>query len=305
MYNKIWSPLKQEFVETLSVEGKKALKMYVNSLMTGGAMTEEDFIEGLTQSKIQKTGQKNYIKRHVSRNASKYGTSFEGTDDRKNIDYENLYKRLGNKFVTELTEKTSSHGRVNQFISNLKKVKDKQEAAQTQAQAAEAEEDSVDSEKFYKLFFGVKKTHDLGEIPKAYGKEGVFIADFGSSDLKFLGENGTEVKYKNKDKDGGIISNYGINLPEYTTDKYFLSNTSDHITLLNNLFKEYVDWENIKDKTLYIRGGSILKKDNPEEAKKTEEQNQQEKALEEARMENLKVFIGQWNETNKDLTNSR
>ena len=37
MYNKIWSPLKQEFVETLSYEGKKALKMYVNSFMIGGS----------------------------------------------------------------------------------------------------------------------------------------------------------------------------------------------------------------------------------------------------------------------------
>ena len=40
MYNKIWSPLKQEFVDTLSYDGKKALKMYVNSFMTGGAEGE-------------------------------------------------------------------------------------------------------------------------------------------------------------------------------------------------------------------------------------------------------------------------
>jgi hypothetical protein len=37
MYNQIWSPLKQEFVETLSLDGRQALKMYVNSFMTGGA----------------------------------------------------------------------------------------------------------------------------------------------------------------------------------------------------------------------------------------------------------------------------
>ena len=37
MYNQIWSPLKQEFVPTLSKHGRKALKMYVNSFMTGGA----------------------------------------------------------------------------------------------------------------------------------------------------------------------------------------------------------------------------------------------------------------------------
>jgi hypothetical protein len=37
MYNQIWSPLKQEFVDTLSTDGRQALKMYVNSFMTGGA----------------------------------------------------------------------------------------------------------------------------------------------------------------------------------------------------------------------------------------------------------------------------
>lgn len=37
MYNQIWSPLKQEFVPTLSKHGRQALKMYVNSFMTGGA----------------------------------------------------------------------------------------------------------------------------------------------------------------------------------------------------------------------------------------------------------------------------
>ena len=44
MYNNIWSPLKQEFVKTLSVEGKKALKMYVNSLMIGGSEVTESTI---------------------------------------------------------------------------------------------------------------------------------------------------------------------------------------------------------------------------------------------------------------------
>ena len=39
MYNQIWSPLKQEFVPTLSKHGRQALKMYVNSFMTGGAGT--------------------------------------------------------------------------------------------------------------------------------------------------------------------------------------------------------------------------------------------------------------------------
>ena len=40
MYNQIWSPLKQEFVATLSLDGRQALKMYVNSFMTGGAFTD-------------------------------------------------------------------------------------------------------------------------------------------------------------------------------------------------------------------------------------------------------------------------
>jgi hypothetical protein len=42
MYNQIWSPLKQEFVPTLSKHGRQALKMYVNSFMTGGAIKQED-----------------------------------------------------------------------------------------------------------------------------------------------------------------------------------------------------------------------------------------------------------------------
>jgi hypothetical protein len=37
MYSKIWSPYKQEFVSTFSIEGKKVIKAYVNSYMTGGA----------------------------------------------------------------------------------------------------------------------------------------------------------------------------------------------------------------------------------------------------------------------------
>jgi hypothetical protein len=53
MYNQIWSPLKQEFVETLSDEGKKALKLYVNSFMTGGTLetvkpTEQESEDGNT-----------------------------------------------------------------------------------------------------------------------------------------------------------------------------------------------------------------------------------------------------------------
>ena len=42
MYNQIWSPLKQEFVPTLSKHGKQALKIYVNSFMTGGSGTPQD-----------------------------------------------------------------------------------------------------------------------------------------------------------------------------------------------------------------------------------------------------------------------
>ena len=48
MYNKIWSPLKQEFVETLSYEGKRALKMYVNSFMTGG-VRQKVVTEGIVE----------------------------------------------------------------------------------------------------------------------------------------------------------------------------------------------------------------------------------------------------------------
>lgn len=40
MYNQIWSPLKQEFVPTLSKHGKQVLKMYINSFKTGGSNTE-------------------------------------------------------------------------------------------------------------------------------------------------------------------------------------------------------------------------------------------------------------------------
>ena len=41
MYSKIWNPYKLEFVSTFSIEGKKAIKAYVNSYMTGGASGNE------------------------------------------------------------------------------------------------------------------------------------------------------------------------------------------------------------------------------------------------------------------------
>jgi hypothetical protein len=41
MYNQIWSPITNEFVPTLSKHGRQALKMYVNSFMTGGTLKPE------------------------------------------------------------------------------------------------------------------------------------------------------------------------------------------------------------------------------------------------------------------------
>ena len=52
---------------------------------------------------------------------------------------------------------------------------------------------------FYQLTFNGKKTHDLGEIPTLYDDEGVFVADFGATDLKFLND-GCEDKFKDKNK---------------------------------------------------------------------------------------------------------
>jgi hypothetical protein len=55
MYNQIWSPLKQEFVPTLSKHGKLALKMYINSFKTGGSYKTD------ANGEYVKDAQGNYI----------------------------------------------------------------------------------------------------------------------------------------------------------------------------------------------------------------------------------------------------
>ena len=37
MYNRIWNPLKKEFVDILSADGTTSLKLYVSNIMKGGA----------------------------------------------------------------------------------------------------------------------------------------------------------------------------------------------------------------------------------------------------------------------------
>jgi hypothetical protein len=114
MYNQIWSPLKQEFVPTLSKHGRQALKMYVNSFMTGGAvMTEQDFIKGLNAAEDKNK----YIKTNISKDATKYGN--KGGEARNNINYKELYTSLGD--IQNILTITSKSKRVPIFISNLKK----------------------------------------------------------------------------------------------------------------------------------------------------------------------------------------
>ena len=97
---------------------------------------------------------------------------------------------------------------------------------------------------FYRLTFDGKKTHDLGEIPALYDDEGVFVADFGATDLKFLND-GCEDKFKNKN---------GV----YTQENGYLLNEPGFTTLISELNKRAPTWPT--GRKLYFRAGSIIKK---------------------------------------------
>ena len=96
---------------------------------------------------------------------------------------------------------------------------------------------------FYRLTFNGEKTHDLGEIPALYDDEGVFVADFGATDLKFL-NNGCEDKFKNK-------------TGKYTPENGYLLNEPGFTTLISELNKRATTWP--KGSKLYFRAGSIIK----------------------------------------------
>ena len=96
---------------------------------------------------------------------------------------------------------------------------------------------------FYRLTFNGKKTHDLGEIPTLYDDEGVFVADFGATDLKFLND-GCEDKFKDKNK-------------EYTQENGYLLDEPGFTTLITELNKRAPTWP--EGRKLYFRAGSIIK----------------------------------------------
>jgi len=96
---------------------------------------------------------------------------------------------------------------------------------------------------FYRLTFNGKKTHDLGEIPALYDVDGVFVADFGATDLKFLND-GCEDKFKDKSK-------------EYTRENKYMLNEPGFTTLISELNKRAPTWPT--ERKLYFRAGSIIK----------------------------------------------
>jgi hypothetical protein len=96
---------------------------------------------------------------------------------------------------------------------------------------------------FYQLTFNGKKTHDLGEIPALYNVDGIFVADFGATDLKFL-NNGGEDKFKDNNK-------------EYTQENEYMLNKSGFTTLISELKRRATTWPT--DRKLYFRAGSIIK----------------------------------------------
>ena len=96
---------------------------------------------------------------------------------------------------------------------------------------------------FNRLTFNGEKTHDLDKIPVLYDDEGIFVADFGATDLKFL-NNGCEDKFKNKN---------GV----YTPKNGYLLNESGFTTLISELNTRATTWPTTRK--LYFRAGSIIK----------------------------------------------
>ena len=117
------------------------------------------------------------------------------------------------------------------------------QTAQQQA-LSETDLDGHDlANQFYRLTFDGKKTHDLGEIPALYKDEGVFVADFGATDLKFLNDE-CEDKFKDKNK-------------EYTRENGYMLNEPGFTTLISELNKRAPTWS--VGHKLYFRAGSIIK----------------------------------------------
>ena len=115
---------------------------------------------------------------------------------------------------------------------------------QQQTETEQAPEPELDlANQFYQLTFNGKKTHDLGEIPTLYNVDGVFVADFGATDLKFLND-GCEDKFKDKNK-------------EYTRENGYMLNEPGFTTLISELNKRAATWPT--ERNLYFRAGSIIK----------------------------------------------
>ena len=98
------------------------------------------------------------------------------------------------------------------------------------------------ADRFYRLTFDGKKTHDLGEISALYNNDGVFVADFGATDLKFL-NNECEDKFKDKNGVYTLKNGYLLDEPKFTT-------------LISELNKRASTWP--ESRKLYFRAGSIV-----------------------------------------------
>jgi hypothetical protein len=151
MYNQIWSPLKQEFVPTLSLDGRQALKMYVNSFMTGGATSVREFILQLQErvGTFEKTNPKSntvaktikmFLEVNINEDATRY-KQIKNDDGLVQIEYNDLSNRLNvSDDILLALQKLSPH----KFIEKLLETKqNKQQQHITQDTTSEADRDPV------------------------------------------------------------------------------------------------------------------------------------------------------------------
>ena len=125
-------------------------------------------------------------------------------------DFKENYKKNVGKTVLELFKKVLNVkkdyvNKQNQLSNDLQTGGSGETTPQTQAQTTpqtqtQTGENNVVDKMYELIYEGGKKTHDLGEIPASYGLDGLFVADLGGTDLKFLGKNNSEQKYENPKK---------------------------------------------------------------------------------------------------------
>lgn len=226
MYNQIWSPLKQEFVPTLSKHGKQALKMYINSFKTGGSL-------GFIRGKIQQQQKEQLGAELTEETQTEEGPAQQAEEDAVSQDLERTFSDVAKEAVnTDAAAKT---------IQTAVRRRREQRAAEGTENAAPADEyvpptarvDGLDSlyGKFPDLEGNISsnlknsseftnKTNDFKKLVDEFkGKNVNIIFDFGGGSMTAYVSNNSTKSEEHTIKGKFFPNIYGSEFEGGATDK--------------------------------------------------------------------------------------